>query len=224
MGARGEDVFSEERYGVGNVVVRKLGQSEGIIVVGAHYDKSLEGCGAIDNWTGIVAVAHIYRTLKDAPLRKTLIFVGFGREEQGLLGSKAMVKNIEKDAVGQYCAMVNIDSLGMTAPYVLGNFNISSRALANRLAEIATRMKMPFSKVTVPGIGADSVPFLEKKIPAVTISAMSDDWRKVLHTRHDQAAKVNSASVYLGYRLALALITELDSLPCEVSREESKVK
>jgi hypothetical protein len=53
---------------------------------------------------------------------------------------------------------------------------------------------------------------------------MSDDWRKVLHTRHDQAAKVNSASVYLGYRLALALITELDSLPCEVSREESKVK
>ena len=47
-----------------------------------------------------------------------------------------------------------------------------------------------------------------KKIPAVTIHGMSSDWPNILHSSNDQAAKVNSASVYLGYRLALSLVPD----------------
>jgi Zn-dependent M28 family amino/carboxypeptidase len=161
MGAQAEDVLTENRDGVENVIVHKQGSSKGIIVVGAHYDKTQDGCGAIDNWTGIVAMAHIYRSLKDVPLQKTLIFVAFGMEEKGLLGSKAMVRSIKEEEIGQHCAMVNIDSLGMAAPQVLEN--LSSKTLANKVAELAQRMKMPFNKVSIPGAGADSLPFIEKK-------------------------------------------------------------
>jgi Zn-dependent M28 family amino/carboxypeptidase len=222
MGAQTEDVLTEKRDGVENIIVRKQGKAQGIIVVGAHYDKTQDGCGAIDNWTGIVALTHIYRSLKDADFQKTLIFVAFGKEEQGLFGSRAMARAIKKDEVGQYCAMVNIDSLGMAAPQV--SENLSSKTLVNRVAELAQRMKMPFNKVSIPRAGADSIPFIEKKIPAVTISALGNGWGEVLHTRSDQVAKVNSTSVYLGYRLALALIAELDNLACEASREEPKAK
>jgi Iap family predicted aminopeptidase len=222
MGAQAENVLIEKRDGVENLVIRKPGNSQGTIVIGAHYDKLMEGCGAIDNWTGIVALAHIYRSLKDVPLQKTLLFVAFGKEEEGLLGSKAMVNNIKKEDMGQYCAMINIDSLGMAAPQV--GENLSSKALVSRVVEIAQRMKMPFSKLSIPGAGADSLSFMEKKIPAVTISALRTGWAEVLHTRHDQVSKVNQTSVYLGYRLALALVTELDILPCEVSREKAKAK
>lgn len=220
MGAKAEEVLTERHGGVENIVVRKQGQSQGIIVVGAHYDKSQDGCGALDNWTGIVALAHLYRSLKDLPSQKTLIFVAFGKEEEGLLGSKAMARGIQKEDISRYCAMVNIDTLGMTTPQVLEN--LSSKQLVNRVAELAERIKMPFKKVIIPGTGADSAPFIEKKIPAVTICAIGNGWRQVLHTRNDQKEKVNRTSVYLGYRIALALIAELDNLTCDASRHESR--
>lgn len=222
MGAQTEEITIEKRDGVENVIVRKQGQGQGIIVIGAHYDKAHEGCGAIDNWTGIVALAHTYRSLKNVPLQKTFIFVGFGKEEQGLLGSKAMVRKIKKEELDQYCAMINIDSLGLAAPQVAQN--LSSATLVTRTTELAQRMKMPFSYVNIPGASADSVPFIEKKIPAVTICALLTGWGKILHTSRDQVKEINPSSVYLGYRLALALVVELDGLACEVSREDVKAK
>src|SRR4030095_6437012 len=93
------------------------------IIVGAHYDKVADGCGAIDNWTGIVAMAHLYKTLKEIPLNKTVWFVAFGKEEKGLIGSRAMTEAIKKEDVAQFCAMINIDSLGLTAPQVLRNLS-----------------------------------------------------------------------------------------------------
>ena len=122
--------------------------------------------------------------------------------------------------VGQYCAMVNIDNLGMAEPQVA--VNLSSKMLVNRVVELAQRMKMPFSRVKIPGAGADSVPFIDKKIPAVTICSITNGWGEVLHTNNDQVSKVNRESVYLGYRLALALLAELNNQPCDVSREETK--
>jgi Iap family predicted aminopeptidase len=145
-----------------------------------------------------------------------------GKEEQGLYGSKAMVRGIKNEEVSQYCAMVNIDSLGMAAPQVAEN--LSSRPLVDRVTELAQRMKMPFSRVTVPGVGADSIPFIEKKIPAVTISALGNGWSEILHTRNDQVAIVNSKSVYLGYMLALALIGELDNVACDANWKKSNAK
>src|SRR5882724_1252143 len=162
------DISVEKFKGVENLVVRIRGSSVDSIVIGAHYDKVPDGCGAIDNWSGIVALAHIYKGFKDVTPEKTLIFVAFGKEEKGLLGSKAMVKTIKKEEIEQYCAMVNIDSLGMAAPQAPEN--LSSKLLVNRAAELAKQMKIPFSKVSVNG-DADSSSFIGKKIPAITISA-----------------------------------------------------
>src|SRR5215204_6778229 len=60
-GASVEDVKIEKIKNVENVVVVKKGKTAETIVVGAHYDKTDDGCGAIDNWSGIVIVANIYR-------------------------------------------------------------------------------------------------------------------------------------------------------------------
>jgi len=222
MGASAEQVTVERLDDVDNVVIRKPGKSTETLVIGAHYDKTPNGCGAIDNWTGIVTIAHIYRSLKDVPLQKSLTFIAFGKEENGLLGSKAWVKHIKKEETGQYCAMINIDSLGMAAPQVLEN--LSSKTLVNRTTELAKRMNLAFTKVNIQGAGADSESFIAKKFPALTISAITNGWGTVLHTSNDTAAKVNPASVYLGYRLALALIVELNGPPCGVSRNEARMK
>ena len=210
------DISVEKLDGIENLVIRKTGKSQETIVVGAHYDKVPDGCGAIDNWSGIVALAHIYKGFKDITPEKTLIFVAFGKEEKGLLGSKAMVRTIKKEEIEHYCAMVNIDSLGMAAPQAPEN--LSSKLLVNRVAELAKQMKIPFSKVSING-DADSSSFIGKKIPAITISALGNGWENILHSSKDQLSVVNKVSVYVGYRLALALVADLCTLPCSVSRK-----
>jgi hypothetical protein len=212
MGAPDSEVSVVKYKSVENLVVRKAGASQEIIVIGAHYDKVADGCGAIDNWTGIVTLAHLYKSLKDVPLNKTVLFVAFGQEEKGLVGSHAMVGAIGKDQAALYCEMVNIDSLGLSIPQVADN--MSSRKLGALAADVAKGMKMQFGHASIPGADADSSSFLAKGIPAVTLHGLTSDWASILHSRKDQASKVNPASVYLGYRLALALVLRLDSSPC----------
>ena len=216
MGAAPSNIAVEKKGGVENVVIRKPGTADGIIVIGAHYDKVTEGCGALDNWSGTVAVAHLYRTLKNVSLKKTILFVAFGKEERGLIGSRAMVDAIKKDELAQYCAMVNLDTFGLAAPQVMDN--TSSEKLEAVTEEIAKEMKMPFSHARIDGGDADSSSFLAKKIPAITLHGMTNAWPKILHSNNDQAAKVNPESVYLGYRLALALVIRLDAAACDAYR------
>ena len=216
-GAPASDITMDQHDNVENLVVTRKGASAEKIVIGAHYDKTSEGCGAIDNWTGQVALTHLYKTLKDIPLNKTLVFVAFGREEKGLVGSRAMTKAMGEDEIAQTCAMINIDSLGLGPPQVADN--MSSRKLARFTGELAKEMEIPFGHASIGRANSDSSSFVAKKIPAVTIHGLNKDWSKILHSKHDQVAKVNTASVYLGYRLALAMIVKLDASACDAYRQ-----
>jgi Iap family predicted aminopeptidase len=211
-GAASSDMTIDKYKDVENLVLTKKGESSEKIVIGAHFDKVADGCGALDNWTGIVTLSHLYRSLKDVALKKTLVFVAFGKEEKGLIGSHAMANAISKDRVAEYCEMINIDSLGMAPPQVADN--MSSEKLRQLTASLAKEMQMPFSHASIAGADADSSSFIAKKIPAVTIHGLNNDWPKILHSRNDQAAKVNPVSVYLGYRLTLSLIVQLDASSC----------
>ena len=112
--------------------------------------------------------------------------------------------------------MINIDSLGLAPPQVMDN--TSSGKLARVAEEIAGKMKIPFGHARIDAGDADSSSFLNRKIPSVTIHGMSNEWPKVLHTTDDRATRVNPLSVYLGYRLALALVTFVDASPCDAYR------
>lgn len=217
MGAAESDLLIEKKGGAENLVIRKSGTTgKGRLVIGAHYDKAASGCGAVDNWSGVVTVAHLYKTLKDIPFQKDIFFVAFAREEEGLIGSRAMAKGIPKEEVTEYCAMINIDSTGMGAPQVLSN--ISSPALG-RLAELlAGQMELPFGKAELAFASGDSASFLEKKIPAVTLHGLAGNFDSIIHTGKDQAEQIKPERVYLCYRLALAMLITTDRNPCDAYR------
>jgi hypothetical protein len=220
MGAKTEEIVVEKVKGVENVVIRKAAANDSPekIVIGAHYDKVSAGCGALDNWTGVVTVAHIYRTVKDLPLKKNIVFTAFGREEEGLVGSSAMAGAIKKEQVAEYCAMINIDSLGLGMAQVADN--MSNKKLIDFTESLAKEMKAPFAHGPVVGGDSDSTSFNRKGIPALTIHGMSNDWRKILHSSNDSPAKVNHDSVYLGYRLALALLIRVGEADCQSFKDE----
>lgn len=216
-GAREDEIAVEKVSGVENLIVRKTGKSRETIVVGAHYDKAGDGCGAIDNWTGIVALVHIFRSFKNYPIDKSMIFVAFGQEEHGLSGSRAMVKAIKSEDLSSYCAMVNIDSLGMGGISIIDN--LSSEPLANRAVALAKRLELNVARGSVNNADADSSSFLKRKIPAVTITGITREWEKVLHSDRDQVKRINMLGVYLGYWFALAMVGELQDQTCDVTKK-----
>jgi len=170
----------------------------------------------MDNWTGIVIMAHLYKTLKNLHTIKTYKFVAFGKEEQGLIGSKAMADGIPKAENSNYCAMVNLDSFGMTHPQALRN--ISDKKLIDFAKETAKAMNMPFDVASNLTMRSDSASFQRKKIPAITIHGLNGKWQNYLHTPRDKVKNVKSASVYYGYRFAISFLAGIEAKPCNAFR------
>ncbi|HEY7029300.1 MAG TPA: M28 family peptidase [Gemmatimonadales bacterium] len=96
-----------------------------IILVGAHYDHLGRGGfgsldpdstgkvhnGADDNASGAAALIHIARRLAVQPPARTVVFVAFSGEEEGLLGSAYYVRNPAFPLASVY-AMINLDMVG----------------------------------------------------------------------------------------------------------------
>ncbi|HYP01047.1 MAG TPA: M20/M25/M40 family metallo-hydrolase [Pyrinomonadaceae bacterium] len=96
------------------------------IVVGAHYDHlgrggqgslaSREGeihHGADDNASGVAGLLELARTFaaERKQVRRTLVFIAFGGEEEGLLGSSYYVRN-PAVPLTETVAMINLDMIG----------------------------------------------------------------------------------------------------------------
>jgi len=95
------------------------------VIVGAHYDHlglgnfgaldpdstGLVHNGADDNASGTAALLHIARRLRGDPPKRTVVFIAFGGEELGLLGSASYVRN-PVYPLSQAIAMVNMDMIG----------------------------------------------------------------------------------------------------------------
>ncbi len=95
------------------------------IVIGAHYDHLGRGgrssldpnsknihFGADDNASGVAAMLELARYFsKEKNNKRTIIFIAFGAEEEGLIGSKAYVNN-PVFPLDKTVAMINMDMVG----------------------------------------------------------------------------------------------------------------
>lgn len=80
---------------VPNVIGRQTGLEEETrtIIVDAHYDAVTNTPGADDNATGVVATMEAARILSQYRFRKSIRYIGFSFEEQGLVGSGTFVQS-----------------------------------------------------------------------------------------------------------------------------------
>lgn len=95
-----------------NVVATLKGKSDETIVLGGHLDSWDLATGAIDNGIGSFAVMDVARAFKSLKVKpeKTIKFVLFMGEEQGLLGSKHFVEELKNSGkLDQISYMMNLD-------------------------------------------------------------------------------------------------------------------
>jgi len=175
------------------------------IVIGAHYDHLGMGGfasgsrmpdtmaihnGADDNASGTAGVIELmeyFVSVKDS-LGRSIIFVNFSAEEQGLLGSKYFVNHlpVPKDSID---LMINFDMIGKAkngASFLgLGSAK-QLKAIFNQVSYDSTILKVkPYDKVFG---GSDHAPFIDVGIPAIFVYASSGEG---YHTPFDDADKIN---------------------------------
>ncbi|MFT5384263.1 MAG: hypothetical protein ACI81W_001663, partial [Saprospiraceae bacterium] len=87
--------FSWNGYNAENIVGRKRGliaETETYIIDG-HFDTVIQSPGADDNGSAIAGVMEALRVLAPYQFGKTIKFIGFDLEEEGLVGSREYVDN-----------------------------------------------------------------------------------------------------------------------------------
>lgn len=144
------------------------------IIIGGHLDSWDLATGAMDNGIGsftILDIARVFQSLNLRP-KRTIEFVMFMGEEQGLLGSKAMVKKYKEEGkIDQVQLMVNLDMVNNAK-----GFNAMGRPeLQKFFDEIGAKIKYIDSTYTntnrnSAGLHSDHQPFMIEGVPVCSPS------------------------------------------------------
>jgi hypothetical protein len=196
-----------------NVICSLPGESDKVIIVGAHFDRAAEGDGVVDNWSSASLLPSLYDSVKHEPRKHSYIFIGFTDEERGEIGSRFYVQKMTKGQVAATDAMVNMDTLGLAPTEVWASH--SDARLTGILFSVAQQMNLPFSGVNVEQVGStDSEQFAVRKIPRITIHSLTQEtWNaRILHTSKDKLSAMRIDDYYQTYSLLAAYLAFLDQV------------
>ena len=183
-----------------NIIATLPGNDEQLkdeyVVIGAHYDsvKNTLGLihnGADDNGSGTAMILELFEHFASINTHKrTLVFIAFGGEELGLLGSKHYVNNPTID-LSKVQLMVNLDMVGRMDEE--GNVQLGGSPSAQNFSS----KLHPFfvnSKINIIDLGkgifsrSDHYNFYKKDIPVLFFfTGIHQDY----HTATDDEDKIN---------------------------------
>ena len=148
------------------------------IILGGHLDSWDLATGAIDNGIGSFAVVDIARAFKANNLhpKRTVKFVMFMGEEQGLLGSKFLVAQaIKNNTIDNIKYMMNLDMsgnpIGMNAGGKLEDEKFFTD-LGAAIQQHDTIYQNTFSNKS--GLHSDHQPFMLEGVPILSVNSNLD--------------------------------------------------
>jgi alkaline phosphatase isozyme conversion protein len=102
---------SRGRVHSANIIAIKEGESARRLIVGAHYDSAPVGEGYSDNATGVGLLLETAARVKSQITPYTIVFVAFGAEEKGLLGSRYYLRAMDDLERRATMGMINLDAV-----------------------------------------------------------------------------------------------------------------
>jgi hypothetical protein len=212
-----------------NISFRREGRSEPTrrILLTAHYDSinragSPMECapGADDNGSGVAAVLECARILHDATVEKSIEFVLFDGEEQGLYGSRYFASNLDPGL--QYEQVVNLDMIGyeqhpdFTAALWTRSGSAGDSIIAARMQAAIDTCGVPLNAAVVHSMAgsSDQRAFWDVGIPGVLLieGSQSSDRTPYYHSCGDAASTLNYEYLEVCTKAALATVLDLAGL------------
>ena len=236
-----KDVVTEttNEYTTHNIIAVLPGNDKQLkheyIVVGSHYDHLGMGGqgsgsrrpdtvavhpGADDNASSDAVVLQLAKHFKKVGSKRSIIFMFFGAEEQGLIGSKNFIewmkhddsqrKNLPIDIKG-IVAMVNLDMVGRMRDNALSVSGTGTSSGFKALAEQVAEQTNLHISCTPDGYGpSDQASFVAADIPVLYLTTGG---HMEYHTPADKPATLNYEGMQQTLEYAQELIAQVTSMP-----------
>lgn len=179
------------------------------IVLGAHYDhigivnqeKAVAGDsianGANDNAAGTASIIALAKYFANKETKRSILFVLFSAEEEGLIGSKHLAKRLKKEKVDVY-TMLNFEMIGVPLvdqsyeAYLTGFKESNFAKKFNEYADAEVFGFFPKAKEFQLFKRSDNYPFYkELNIPAQTLCTFDFSNYEYYHHVDDEAELMN---------------------------------
>lgn len=148
--------------------IKGVERPEEQVIIGGHYDTEFGVPGAWDNGTGTAAVLETARAIKESglKLKRSMVFISFGCEENGLWGSADYTKRHEEDLRKNAVAFFNLDC--PAGPTMVGHSLWVSEAMKDFMVETAETLQWRIHTMEeVSSSFSDYAPFRDLDIPNV---------------------------------------------------------
>ena len=194
------------------------------VILGAHLDSWDLGTGALDNGCNAAQVIEAARALKATGLRprRTIRFILFSGEEQGLLGSWAYVK-AHRAELDKIRAVIIFDSgIGRVTGYSLGG--------RSDIAPAAREVLKPLDSwdvnrhTTDAQTGTDHFDFLIEGLPTLVANQEEANYLPNYHAASDTLDKVELRELELNTAVAALTAWGLADRPAPVGKRLSRAE
>jgi carboxypeptidase Q len=164
--------------------IRGADKPDEVVLLGAHLDSWDLATGGTDNGTGAIAVLEAARIIKAAGVRpsRTIRFVLFSGEEEGLLGSQAYVESHQSEMARIQAVLVLDNGTGRITGIGLQGRDELREMWGSMFAPIATQLG-PLSVRSEIKTGTDHLSFLPQGVPAFNYDQVTRGYN---HTHHSQ--------------------------------------
>jgi Zn-dependent M28 family amino/carboxypeptidase len=192
---------------------------EEVIVVGGHLDSWDLATGATDNGLGSFSILDLARAMQAMPFRpeRTIRFVLFMGEEQGLLGSRALVKHYQETGeLGRIRCMINLDMSGNPQGFGVGGPAGWAELIAHHCSDIRTIDSTAFAGKSGQEVWlhSDHQPFLLAGVPVLyPLSDLGKHVYGCYHSSCDDIHLVDPQAMVNNVRFTGQLLYRLAAMP-----------
>jgi Zn-dependent M28 family amino/carboxypeptidase len=227
LAARGEKMRMEIQIGgetspapvkAYNVIAEIRGSEwpDQVVIIGGHQDSWDLGTGATDNGTGSMAVLEAARALVKSEVKpkRTIRFILFTGEEQGLNGSKEYVKQHKSELAKISAVLVHDTGTGKTLTIgLMGNYP-ARETLSYVLNPLARTKEIGLSEPTLREMGGtDHVPFDAEGVPGFWCVQDPVDYDRTHHSQADTIERVRWDDLAEGAQVLAVFAYNVAQLP-----------
>ncbi len=182
---------------------------EQVVLVGAHLDSWDLSSGATDDGTGVAAVLAAARAVHDSGVHpaRTIRFVLFTGEEQGLLGSQAYVEQHRAELPNFVCALVVDWGAGPITQFPLAGHPEMEQPFKDLFQADDTFKSIHTSSGFLTF--TDGFAFTLAGLPGIGLLQDSPDYDRNAHSSEDTLRKVNAAALRFNTRVLVLSATWL---------------
>ena len=204
--------------------IRGYEKPDEVVVLGAHLDSWDLGTGALDNGCNAALVIEAARAIKASGLlpRRTIRFILFSGEEEGLLGSWAYVRT-HRAELDKYRGVIIFDSgVGRVTGYSLGGRRDLDAAVQQILKPLAGwGMDHQTFDATA---GSDNLDFLLEGVPNLAANQEVANYLQNYHAASDTYDKVDIRELKLNTVLAAVTAWGIADREEPIGRRQSRAE